>query len=223
MAHLDLFAQRKHSTVTLADQKTYKLPNEYTVDEVERILELREEIEALEAQEVNGDGKAQRETHTSLIFAQLGIMFGHYQPDVTPEYLKTIISHNEALETIGFFRKYRHTALKELSKESAQKRTDSKKKSTLSATKELRELRRMIVYMVTCGFSLYELRKLYIDELHEFYFELVHILEESGKVTKGAYDKVRSRGSAPLSASDTVASLRSQMFKSISNKPKAKK
>lgn len=221
MPHLDLFAQRKHSTVTLGDQKVYKLPNEYTVEEVERILELREEIEAMEAQKAIGDGSAQRKAHTALVFAQLGVMFRHYQPDLTDDYLSKVITQSEALEVIGFFRRYRHLALKELRDEAEPTGAASKKKSKLNAAKELRDLRRMITFMVTCGFSLYDLKKLYIDELHEYYFELVFNLEESGKLKKGAYDKVKRRQNTPSGSSD-VSVLRKQLFQSMANRAKTK-
>lgn len=215
-AYLDLFAQRRHSTVKLGDGKEYKLPKEYSVEEVERILELREEVEALESQQVEGDGKAQRERHNALIFAQLEVMFQHYQPDMTAEYLRKVISHNEALETIGFFRKYRHLAFKELRNEE-QAAAGSKKKVKLNSTKELRELRRMITFMVTCGFSLFELRKLYIDELHEYYMELVLTLEQAGKLKQGSYDKIRRASKPTAGAADTVALLRKQMLKSVAD------
>jgi len=216
-AHLDLFAQRKHSTVKLGDNKEYKLPAEYSVEEVERILELREEAEALEKQQVEGDGKTQRELHTSLIFAQLEVMFRHYQPDMTSDYLRKVITHNEALEIIGFFRRYRHLALKDFKNEAAAEQADAKKKVKLNAAKELRDLRRMVTFMVTCGFSLLELRKLYIDELHEYYFELVYNQEEAGKLKKGSYDKIKAKNRSVSGVGDTVAMLRKQMMKSISN------
>jgi len=221
-AHLDLYAARKYSTVKLGDGSEYKLPNEYTVEEVERVLELHEEIEALEQQEVVGDGKAQRERHTALIFAQLEVMFGHYQPDITAEQLQKVITHNEALEIVGFFRKYRHTAFKELRDETAAQKAESKKKVKLNSAKELRELRRMVTFMVTCGFSLYELRKLYIDELHAYYLELLFLKEQKGEIKKGSYDKIKSR-SNPSEVVDTVALLRKQMFKSIADLNKKKK
>lgn len=214
--HLDLFKQRKYSTVTLGDGAEYKLPNEYTVEEVERILELQEEIEALENQQVEGDGKAQRERHNALIFAQLEIMFQHHQPDMDASQLQKVITHNEALEIIGFFRKYRHLALKEMREETAEQ-AGSKKKAKLGASKELRELRRMITYMVICGFSLLELRKLYIDELHQFYYELIFHKEATGELKKGSYDKIKSRSKDTSGVADTVATLRKQMFQSIAD------
>lgn len=220
-AYLDLYLQRKHSTIKLSDGIEYKLPNEYSVEEVERVLELQEEIEALENQEVVEDGKVQRERHNALIFTQLEVMFQHYQPDMTSSYLKKVISHNDALEIIGFFRKYRHLALKELRKEEAEKSV-LKKKSKITASKDLCDLRRIIAYMVICGFSLVELRKLYIDEFYEYYYETVFHKEMAGEVKKGSYDKIKRRNQTSEVADNTVSLLRKQMFKSISDLNKKK-
>lgn len=216
MRYLDLFKERRYSIVKLSDNKEYKLPNEYSVEEVERVLELREEAEALEAQEVSGDGKTQTKKYTDLVFSQLEIMFQHYQPEISVDYLRKVITLNEALDTIGFFQKYRHLALKELREDDAQK-AESKKK--LTATRELRDLRRMVTFMVTYGFSLLELRKLYIDELHQFYDELLYNLEQQGKIKDGTYDKIKSRKSS-TGVADTINTLRKQMFNSIAKKNK---
>lgn len=217
MRYLDLFKERRYSIVKLSDNKEYKLPNEYSVEEVERVYELREEAEALEKQEADGDGKAQAKHYTDLVFAQLEVMFQHYQPEITVDYLRKVITLNEALDTIGFFQKYRHLALKELREEDNAKKAESKKKSL--ASKELRDLRRMVTFMVTYGFSLLELRKLYIDELHQYYDELIYSLEQQGKVKDGSYDKIKSRKSS-TEVADTINTLRKQMFNSIAKKNK---
>lgn len=127
MHALDLYKSRKHSVVTLADGKEYKIPNEYTVEEVERLLELRVEQEAIEKEEVvDKDGQLPR--FWSVVFDQITILFQHYQPEVTTEYLKSVITQNEALEMLGFFQKYRHLALKEYKAEGAED-AEPKKKS----------------------------------------------------------------------------------------------
>lgn len=217
MRYLDLYKNRRYSIIKLSDEKEYKLPNEYSVEEVERILELREELETLEAEEVISDGKAQAKKHTALIFAQLEVMFQHYQPELTEKYLQKVITHSEALETLGFFQKYRHLALKEMREEDTAEKAESKKK--LLATRELRDLRRMVTFMVTYGFSLLELRKLYIDELHQYYNELVFNLEQQGKLKEGSYDKIKSR-SKSTGVADTINTLRKQMYNSIAKKNK---
>lgn len=218
MRYLDLFKARRYSTTKLSDGKEYKLPNEYSVEEVERILELRIEIETLEAEKVETltSGLQKAKYHNDLMFAQLEIMFQHYQPELTVDYLKKVITQDEALEILGFFQKYRYLALKEMREDESAEEVESKKKS--SSKRELRDLRRMLIFMVTYGFSLLELRKLYIDELHDYYRELIHNLEQEGKIKKGSYDKIKSSKSTGVE--DTVNILRKQMFQNISNRKK---
>lgn len=222
--HLDLYKERRYRTVKLSDKKEYRLPNEYSVEEVERVLELQAEIKALEDKVVVGAANAENadaKRHTELVFAQLEVMFQHYQPDLDAEYLRKVMTHREALEIIGFIRKYRHIALRELREEEAAEKADSKKKSKLNPERDLRELRRMVTFMVTCGFSLFEVKKLYIDEAHDYYYELVYHLEQEGKLKSGSYDKIKSR-SKPSGVADTVALLRKQMFKSIADSKRKK-
>lgn len=214
MPTLDLYKNRRSSSV-LIGKKSFELPNEYTVEEIERILEVRQEIESIEESEVIGNGAAQAKRHNDLVFCQLEIMFQHHQPDIRADDLKKLMSLNEALEVIGFFQKYRHIAISGIISE-ANTKAESKKK-VAKARKELRELRRMITYMVVSGFSLLELKKLYVDEFHDYYDELVYILEERGEVKKGTYDKIRKKGGAE-NVESTVNSLRSMMMKGISSR-----
>lgn len=215
MRALDLFTSRKYSTVTLSDKKEYKIPNEYTVEEVERLLELRVEQEALEAESVSNT-EAQIKQFWEIVFSQLEIIFQHYQEDVTREYLKKVVTHNEALEIIGFFQKYRHSAIKELLSNTPTNSGDSKKKVKPAKT-ELRDLRRLVTFMVVSGFSLLEVRKLYIDEMYTYYEELFYTLEKLGKVKDGSYAKIK-RSDNSTQVEDTVSQLRKQLFKSIASK-----
>jgi hypothetical protein len=57
--------------------------------------------------------------------------------------------------------------------------------------------------MVRYGFSLSDLRNLYIDELYAFFEELIFILEKEGVMQKGATDK--------LKGTSTVDQLRKQL------------
>lgn len=117
MNTLDLFKHRRFTEVKLDDGKVYKIPQEYTVEEVERLLELKkkqEEISDTIAGDTEEEQKAQADLLWGNIFAQIEIMFQSFQPEVTAEYLKKFISHNEALEIVGFFQKYRALALNEI-------------------------------------------------------------------------------------------------------------
>jgi len=59
--------------------------------------------------------------------------------------------------------------------------------------------------MVVYGFSLLELRKLYLDELWDFYSALVKILKKRGELKEDSTEKIVD--------SDIVNSLRTQLFK----------
>lgn len=217
MQALDLYKSRKHSVITLADGKEYKIPNEYTVEEVERLLELRAEQEAIESEEVE-DKDGQLPKFWNVVFDQITILFQHYQPEITTEYLKSVITQNEALEMLGFFQKYRHIALREIAQEKSQsEQTEVKKKL---AKTELRDLRRLIAFMVVKGFSLFEIRKLYIDELHQYYEQMFFNLEKMGEVKEGSYAKLVSRSKG--GTVDAASQLRKQMLTGIFNRNKPK-
>jgi len=52
----------------------------------------------------------------------------------------------------------------------------------------------VMTFMVTQGFSLLELRKLYIDELVEYYQQTILILEKRGELKEGSYNKLKDNG-----------------------------
>ena len=218
MPVLDVYKARQHTIVRLNEQD-YKIPNEYTVEEVERLLELGAKREAAQSEIVSSDTEVAREQLKrvySLAFDQLEVVFQHYQPDITADDLRGLLSHKEALAILGFYDDYRLLQKKRLESSDVPASAESKKKV---ADRELRELRRMITFMVTCGFSLYDLRKLYIDELSVFHEELIFTLEKAGKIEAGTYDKVRSK-SEGVEAENTVNLLRKQLFKTTIAKPK---
>jgi len=61
----------------------------------------------------------------------------------------------------------------------------------------------MIAFMVNRGFSLLELRKLYIDELFSYYQSLIFVLEKKGEIQEGSYDRVSDQ--------DDIAALKRQL------------
>lgn len=128
MPKLDLFKKRRFSTVRLNDGVEYKIPNEYTVEEVERLLELKakeKDIKALTAGLTEAEQKQQLEIFWSNIFAQLEIVFQSYQPEINVAYLQKHVTHNEALEIVGFFQEYRALAVGNIDETA---NADSKKK-----------------------------------------------------------------------------------------------
>lgn len=83
----------------------------------------------------------------------------------------------------------------------------------------MRELRRVMTFMVVNGFSLLEVRKLYIDEMYMFYEELVYNLEERGSFKEGTYAKM-VKVSKEEKVEHTVNLLRKQLFKTLADKNK---
>lgn len=223
MHALDLYKSRKHSEVKLADGKKYLIPNEFTVEETERVLELQIERDAFEKQEAaDGDNltpeNAEYKRYLDLVFLQLEILFQHHQPDVTAEYLKTTMTQSEALEALGFFQKYRHITVRDyLANKNQPDDADSKKK--VSAKTELRDLRRLITFMVVEGFSLFELRRLYIDEIYSYYEQLVYTMEKAGKVKEGSYAKIVKRSKGDV---DAATQLRRGMMAAFASKGRKK-
>jgi hypothetical protein len=129
MKSLDLYKKRRHTEVKLGDGVSYKIPNEFTVEEVERLLELKEqedEIKAISVQEGTPEAEANLRRFWSNVFAQLEIIFQSLQPEIEVAYLMKNITHNEALEIIGFFNEYRALTAKKL--EAQLPLADSKKK-----------------------------------------------------------------------------------------------
>lgn len=218
MRSLDLYKDRRHSVVKLGDGKDYKIPAEYTVEEVERLLELHAEQERIEAEEVSpASQEDQLKRHNRVIFAQLEVIFQHYQPEMTEADLRKIVTMNEALEMLGFFQKYRAMALRTAVQNQPGDTKPEAKKKAKSSGSQLRDLRRLITFMVVNGFSLLELRKLFLDELYEFYEALFFNLEKMGRVKEGSYDKMMSSNGG-AEAESTVNLLRKQMFRSIADR-----
>jgi len=186
MAHLP-YKERDYHTVDIRERwgkvKTYKIPHELTVEEVERLLEISERVQRLQESDLHESKAVQLETlkiFWTYIFAQVTILFQHHQPDITEKYLRKHLSDAEALKIVKFFDIYRDY-------QPDVSDTDGVKKKS----NELQNLRHTMAFCVNNGFSLLEIRKLYIDEFFQFYFELVHLLEKKGELKEGAYDKVQ--------------------------------
>lgn len=127
MPTLDVFKERRSSVIKLGD-KELRIPNEYTVEETERLLELGRQRERLEAEAVlPKDKDAQVERFWALVFDQLEVLVQHHQPDMTAEDMRKLVTHKEALEILGFHDKYRL-----LQKKQGQDGDDSKKKSLVT-------------------------------------------------------------------------------------------
>jgi hypothetical protein len=64
--------------------------------------------------------------------------------------------------------------------------------------------------MVINGFSLSDLRKLYLDELYEYHEHLFYNLEKTGKIKEGSYDKMIASKGKQQPVADIINSLRMQ-------------
>lgn len=111
MPILDVYKERQFSIVKFGEREL-KVPNEYTVEEVERLLELDQKRDGIEESYVSkSDANAQGEVlarYWGVVFDQLEIIFQHYQPDLTAGDLRSMVSHKEALAILGFYEKYRY-------------------------------------------------------------------------------------------------------------------
>lgn len=130
MQTLDVFKKRRFNVIHVGKGKEVrdlKVPLEYTVEEVERLLELHTKRDAIEETYVSKtDQKAQEEVLQNfwgIVFDQLEIIFQHYQPEITAAELRGLVSHKEALDILGFYEKYRY-----LANEKSGKADEAKKK-----------------------------------------------------------------------------------------------
>jgi hypothetical protein len=117
MAKLDLYSGREPHVVELevsGEKKEFKLPTDYTEEEIERILELEKKLEE------SSDVTARR----SIVFSQIQILLNRYQPDFTLEQVKKILTWSDALRIINFISE--HTFAVATKTEEAE--VDSKKK-----------------------------------------------------------------------------------------------
>jgi len=63
------------------------------------------------------------------------------------------------------------------------------------------------------GFALLDVRKLYLDEMLEYYKHILYYLEKKGELKAGTYEKAKNVNSTE----STVNQLRKQIFKAKSN------
>lgn len=109
MATLDLFKKRQPHTVYIeidGQKQGFKLPTQYTVEEVERLLEIQVEKETLLKSEVDADSiEATRAVQQfwEAIYDQLLILFNHYQPEIERDFLLKHVPQEHAVEIIAFF------------------------------------------------------------------------------------------------------------------------
>jgi len=74
--------------------------------------------------------------------------------------------------------------------------------------KRLTDFRQSITFMVINGFSLLEVRKLYIDEFIQYYESLIVIMEKKGELAEGTSNRLHIKG-----GEETINDLKKQLFK----------
>lgn len=108
MAVLDLYKKRLPHTIYLeigGQKKAYKIPTQYLAEEVERILELQDELNKqknLVVEEGSVESVEGVARFWKLIYTQLLILFQHYQPEIDIEFLEKNVGKEEALNIIEF-------------------------------------------------------------------------------------------------------------------------
>jgi len=131
MQTLNLYKDRQPYTVNLelkGKMKTFKIPNELTIQESERLMEAEIQISELSKQEVANkkDGEEKLDQYFSGVYQYLLILFSKYQPEIeTAEDIKKMMTQAEAIRVIEFFKKKRFLHLLGLDDEES----ESKKKS----------------------------------------------------------------------------------------------
>jgi len=131
MQTLNLYKDRQPYIVNIelkGKAKTFKIPNELTIEESERLLEAELQIAELSKQEVANkkDGEEKLDQYFSGVYQYLLILFSKYQPEIeTAEDIKKMMTQAEAIRVIEFFKKKRFLHLLGLDDEES----ESKKKS----------------------------------------------------------------------------------------------
>lgn len=54
-----------------------------------------------------------------------------------------------------------------------------------------------MTFLILNGFTLYEVRNLYLDEMVDFYKQTVGVLEKKGEFKEGTYDRLQGKSDAP--------------------------
>lgn len=92
---LDLFSGREPHIVDLSvagEKKAFKIPADFTEEDIERILEIEDKMSG------SDDVRAKR----NYIFTQVYLLFRRYQPEITLQQVKAMLTWDDALKIIQF-------------------------------------------------------------------------------------------------------------------------
>lgn len=201
MSKLDIYAPRPYHVLEIAMEKgikkTFKIPSELTIGEVERLLETQSKLDKLQDEQATDGGTAQLRLYWGYIYAQLEIIFRHYQPEVDADYLRENLLPKDAIAILNFFAENRYIDKEENSDD----KSEVKKKSSL----ELVNLRRSVVFLVKRGFGLRDIKTLYLDEFRDYYNETVYLMEQSGEIKEGQYEKLKGEDKTQESINNFIS------------------
>lgn len=124
METLDLFKGRRNYEVILQVKGNKKLkckiPCELTVEETERLMEqeviLSQRFKA-EVSEEKTEQDQKLQEYFETVFEIISIMFSRYQPEMTPEKMKSLLTEKEAVKVLQFFKEKRFLQLLGLAEE----------------------------------------------------------------------------------------------------------
>lgn len=108
-------SDRGHHTITLTvadgSERTFKIPTDLSVSEVERLLELQVKIESdLTALDASTEDVETRKARLfwAYIRAQLVVILRHYQPDIEDDFISVNIMQGDMLRILSFFNQNRY-------------------------------------------------------------------------------------------------------------------
>jgi len=112
METLNLYKDRQPYEVILnlgGKKKTFKIPNELTIEESERLLEAEIQIAELSKQEIENktDQDEKMKRYFNNLYQYILTLFNRYQPDIDLEELKKMMTQPEAIRVLEFFKKKR--------------------------------------------------------------------------------------------------------------------
>lgn len=113
MQTLNLYKDRQPYEVELklkGKLRTFKIPNELTIEESERLMEAEIQLKELAKQEVNDktDEEKKLDQYFKVLYQYLLILFNKHQPEIEKvEHVKQMMTQQEAVSVLEFFKKKR--------------------------------------------------------------------------------------------------------------------
>lgn len=131
METLNLYKDRRPYKVLLnikGKETSFEIPTELTVEESERLIELEIRANHMAKEEAGEKDEAEKklEQYFNSLLDYIQILLSHYQPEITLEKLKGMLTQAEIIKIFDFFRKQRFIHIMGL--DQSDDEPDSKKK-----------------------------------------------------------------------------------------------